>query len=289
MSTVGPDNLFPDETLALANAIAFRSGQTDNLINQVFADLEGLPYEAPSPEELRGVHIGRTVLSLARIENPDMPVAWSQLVDIANSEGSYEVFLERIHARTGVRVEAEAFRNAVHAFTGELLSSNPAFSDEKVAEDFARLLTFAREVAAEHDVNLPTVYETDDLYYEASRRAFDIVEAVDELASLIDGLSADAITKLKVQQVANFLPKELLDVVGPEGLMTLVVDMQLDPENQAKTAATAETSKEALRQVGTYILTRTFGANALNNLSAEHRFILKPRRSLVASLFDTLN
>lgn len=287
MSEANTGNVLPDEALALANAMALRAGQSQVIAEQILAGLQGVSYEAKTPEELRGAHLGRTVLFLAKVESPDATISWGELVDATNANGGYEKTAQGISEDAGAEVRAEGIRGLVHAVAGEI-RDNSGQTDEKMTKDFAKTLASAREVAADHGTDVANVYATDDLYYEASRRAFEPSEMADELSRIIDSFSGDMLSKVLVQQLENMLPKEMLDQVSQEELAEMAVEMQLDPQVQAGMAESVELFKEAMRQSGTFLFTRTYGVGAIHDLSTAHKLALMPRKPLVAEVFDTL-
>jgi hypothetical protein len=285
MSEPNVGNILPDEALALADAMAIRSGLSAAISGKILAELQGVPYEAETPEEMRGAHIGRTVLFLAKVENPDVVSQWSEVIDANHANGGYERMAEDLSAEVGAEVEADAVRGVVHALIGEM-RNNANQTDEKVTKDFAKTLSVARQVAVEHGTDPATVYATDELYYETCGRAFTALETAEEMSLVVDSVSEDMLNKILVQQLENFLPKEVLDEISPEGLAELTIGLQLDPEVQRDMHEHVELFKEALRQTATYVFTRIYGAEELNNMPTPYKLNLMPRQPLVA-LFDT--
>lgn len=274
----------PEESLAIADAMALRAGRIGAISEQILAALQGIEYEPKTPEEMRREHIGRTVLYMARIDDPTAPISWTELADAQHANGGYEQLAAGVEV-DGMHPEAEGVRGLIHATIKEV-QEGAGMSDEKSAQDFAKTLASARQVAKDHDTDVVTVYDSDELYFEASRRAFPIDETVDELSHAIDTVSGEMLNKVIVQQLENMLPKEFLEELDPEQLAKISAGMQLNAEVQAGLAQRAELLKESIRQTATYLITRIYGLDALNTLSTAQKLTLMPRKPLVSVVFD---
>jgi len=280
-------NASPEQSLAIADAMAIRDGRLEAVSEQILAGLQGLSYEAKTPEEMRKAHIGRTVLYLAKVEDPDAPFTLAELVDATRSNGSdaYVGAAEAVDENVGAEIKASFMRDTM----GEIQSAMEA-ADEEIAKDFARTLTAAKEVAADHGTDVATVYATDELYYEACRRIYSPVGTAEQLCRGIDSFSVEMINKVMIRQLGNMLPRDLLDKISPEELAEMAAEMQLRPEIQSSVAHGVELSKEAIRQAAIHLFVSIHGVEEMKNLPSHYRLALMPRRPLVLpELFDALS
>lgn len=285
MTEASRGEIQPEEALALASAMALRTGELATLEEQVLAGLQGVEYKAPSPEQLQKAHLGRMVLYLAKVESPAAPISWVETLDAAQGDGGYAETAEEWGEGEDADVKAESVRSVLHAWVGELQDSS-GVSDEKLTKDFARTLDAAKKVAEEYDTDVATVYATDGLYFETCRRAFTAEETADDISRVADTISEDMFNKVMLQQLKNILPEEILAESNPQELAELAAEMQLNSKFQAGISEFAELYEETVRQSGLYMFIRIYGIDALKDLSTHHQSALMPRKPLVAEVFD---
>lgn len=289
-ANIGGGGVSPEDSLALAEAIALRSGQHAAIAEQILAGLQGVPYEAKTPEELRRTQMGRTALYLAKVESPEALITWDEMTASVAAGEDYSAMAEKFSAdldMPGVEIGAGDVRDAILGAAGSI-SKEAGVTDEKMTESFAKTLNAAREVAAENDVSVATVYNSDKLYYEAYRRAFTPNENVSILSDIIDGVSAEMMQDSLLRQLETFLPNELIEELEPGEFEILLATLQLNPEFRATMEQNAELFKESMRQAGTYNFIRTYGEEALSGLSTSQKLTIMPRMPLVPEVFDTL-
>ncbi|HSX33220.1 MAG TPA: hypothetical protein VLF91_02690 [Candidatus Saccharimonadales bacterium] len=277
----------PDETLALAEAMAQRAEQLSVLRDRALASLAGEPYEAKSVEDARSALLGRTIMYLARIESPNAPLSFAQLVDAENEDGTYAAVLRKAR-EGGAKFGVDTIREFMHTAAQEMQAGS-GVTNERVAANFAGMLAAARQVAVEHSVGVPAVYAMDGLYFEACRRSSTPAEVVEELRSKHNALSTDMITRLISIQIEQALPKDARDAMTPEDLAELSGELRTDPGIQAGIAQQVELSKEVGRQFSFYLFVRTFGLVELDRLSREQQAALLPRRPFASEVFGSIN
>lgn len=284
MSEANPGGL-PEESLAIANAMALRSGRMQAISEQIAASLQGIEYEPKTPEEMRAANIGRTVLYMAQIDDPSAPLKLTDITDAQHAGGGYERLADGVVISDDFNPEAEDVKGLFHAIADEI-GEGAGLNSEKLATDFAKTLTSARQVAREHGTDVATVYDNDELYYEANRRAFSLSEAVTDFSDAIEAISGEMFNKVAVQQLENLIPKEQLNQLSAEALAEISASIQLNPQIQANFFQQAELSKETLRQYGIYVIARTYGPRALSDIPMSQVRVITPRKSLAPEVFD---
>ena len=268
------------EALELANAIAYRAGQLSVVTSQIAAGLHGEEYTSPAPEELQRAHLTRAILYLAQVEDPARPLTWAQeLAAIRVDEADAET-IANAGSKDDTKGLMEALFKEFQNASGE--------TDEKIAEDFNKLLIASREVAANHRVRTATVYTSDDLYYQARRLASTPESFAQTICGQLEGLSADAMNKFLLKNLDVILPPELRGGLGADELRDLALALQVDHRTQTSIARSTEILQEVIRQRGVYLFTRVHGVDALYDLPEVQRRAVMPRRSFILDLFNRL-
>lgn len=267
----------PGEALELAHAIAFRSGQLTLVSSQIAARLQGHEYKEPSPEELQETHLGRTVLYLAQVQDPDRPFEWPQYLAVGN---------QQVEQSAGRPVDAATDRTSDDALSLSLFDEYREASgetEERLGRDFKNILMAARAVAAERQVPIASVYTEDEYYYEARRRISTPERMAHTICRQVEGMSPEVMTRFLLKNLATIAADDELDATK---LDELALAIQLDPITQNAIANSTDTFQEVVRQRGVYMFSRIFGADALADLPEAQRQIIMPRHPLTVDVFN---
>jgi hypothetical protein len=273
----GSGGILPEETLAIATAMADRYAKVLVVTEKIAAAVQGVPYEEESPEEQRATHLGRSALLLLRVENPSRVVTIEQLMDA--NESNYKKVADELSEREGLTFEAEGVKEFNHAITRELQAGS-GIDNDRMTEDFIKQFEASKAVAEEQGVDVASVYADDDLYYEAARRANTPEETAGDMLAIINAANGEMMSKIAVQMLNSMLPKEALEEISQEEIDEMSLEMQLDPAFQQATAVQAGLMQEVLRQAFLYQLIRTYGYNAVNELSPAHKEGVLPKQPL---------
>lgn len=281
-----PREIPPEEALALAEAMAYRSLLTNQISAQIKASLSG-EMHVPDPEEVqRAELVGRSAMLLAQIENPATTYTAEERVDAKMGSAGYRHHAQTMNEATPNEIELDEQNTRASIIrTIEEIQRGNGYSDADIADEFARRLAAAREVATLHDTDVASVYSQDDLYFEAERRAFTPEEDGHKIATIIDGLSDDVILNSVIRSLELLLPEEILEEATAEELAELSMELQLDPGIRELMAGQVEFSREVLRQTCAYFFVKTYGPGAFAKLPVEQLFVVQPRLPLVPEIF----
>lgn len=270
-----------EETLAIADAMAVRNGKLVAAASYIAASLQGVTLPEKTSKEMREEHMVRQIMLIPRVEQPDKIFKIEEMLD----DSQYEKAISKYAEMFGEDIDVGRIKEVSQAFVGTLKSSIGNI-DEMAAKEFAATLSAARDVAAEHNVTVADVYLTDELYFDASRRAVSLEKTAQQICKMTEAYSEEMFIQLMVTQFQNMMPQEMIDNITPEELNEFVMEMQLDPSMQAMLKQQVEVAKEAVRQFGVYMLSITYGDNALDRLPIEQQDILTPRMSRVPDYVD---
>jgi len=287
----------PEEHLAVAIAMADRAARDQIVMDSIAAQITGVPHIERSPEELRATHLGQSALLLLQVEDPSRSLTLEALAAASSSDARYErdaeiAGLMRLsHADDPehddpLPVEASDVQKISGALVDKVQSSTNL--NEILTEDFAAQLASSKRIAAEHGVRLETVYTDDDLYYEAYRTAFTPQEEARKMRVLMDTISGDMLTNIAVELMDTLVPAEIRDQIPPEELEASIIEIQLDPGIQAAIAAQADSMREPLRQRFLYGFIKTYGYEAVGQLSDDDRENLLPKMRLATELAELI-
>lgn len=280
----------PEETLAIAEAIANRTARYEELTEKVTAEIMDTPYQ-PSTEEVRQQrNLGRTVMLMTRVEDPSIPITLRDMAEKAWDGEHYDDISEAVSLTTGSEVDSETFKQIQFNFLdGVQSSSNGQLGDDKITENFARLLSSARALAEETDKPVAEIYDNDELYYEAARRAFPTEDQIASYSTLINSTGDEAMNKVMLNIFDTLLPQEIRDSMSQEELDEMSAELHLDPEVSKAVSMVSSKMQEIVRQMFVYHFSKMYGIDKLKDLSVDEKKTLMPRMRLAPSLTQSFD
>lgn len=257
------------------------------LVNYIFASVEGNEY-TPQPEATRRQRIlAQTALNIMRVENPHRAVQLSDMVAAKADDSQVEQALDELNQYIDDpehHIDKEKFRSLQLGLNSEILGK-AGFDDEHIATDFANLLENVTIVAHEKNVTVAEVYRSDELYYEACGRAMSPEKYATEGVAAIDAMTSETLRAALVRNIELMLPKQILETISSEQLDELIMAMQFDSELTAHFEEVMAPRQEAMRQALTYMFLKTYGYEKLLTLAPDILTKLAPQQPWVTDVF----
>ncbi len=281
--------ILPEETLQIAGAIADRSAIFEQFSEKIIAELQGEPYIETPLEIKRGAHLGRTVLLMLQVEDPSRPLALKDLLDSGLSNGGYEHEAAALSkygvevdddAAIDIAIDADDYKEVLSSIISGLQGDSDLLSDSQITKRFARQLEACRKTAEIHDTDVATVYRTDDFYYEAAAKAFPIHEAVNSYKELVGNASADLFEQIVLTMIDKMLPAGMASLISEDEKAEFKQELKADPEMQAMLEMQSGIMQEVVRQAALYNIVKSYGIDALADLSPEQRESILPKMPL---------
>lgn len=284
----GLGGILPEESLAIASALADRMVRDQLIGESISAQVLGEPIVEKSQEELRTAHLGRATLILLQVEDPSRTLSLTELLEAGSGATSYErqaAKLNEGHTVPGLHFTADHVHEAGAALVNEVQAGS-TMSDAYITDYFARQLEASRQVAEERDISPAAVYEDDDLYYAVARAIEDPQTAATHMKSVLDAFSPEAVDRVILQMLDTIITPELRAGLSDEEVQGMIMEMQIDPGIQALLTAQYELRREAIRQRALYDLIRIHTLDAVRQLSPELKDTLLPQRQLARELVE---
>lgn len=269
----------PAETLAIAQAIAYRQSIENEAFARIHDKVFGQPHQPITPETRQAQVLGGTTLLLLQVEDPTRQETFREISGRHEDEW-YERQAGAL-SRNGWEISPQNFRKLYMTLADEL-EARAGTPTVGPAELFATLLAAAREVAEAHDTDVAMVYIDDALYVEAARRAYTPEMLIENCEEATRDITADAIRALELTMMGS---DDFADEGRtPEDRALEAMEMQLDPHNQEINEMLVEILREISLQFLTYRLATFWGADMLEELWRERRH-LKPNGPIPRFLY----
>lgn len=278
--------IFPDETLALAEAIAERSMEDEQAHAQIELELTGLPLALKPEVEARQANLGRTLLLLAAIEDPGLTLDFQDFSNVRAASGEYRRAAGQLSDMLGLTFDEEAIRSYQEVLSEESRAGSQVDA-QYTTELFARELAAVRQLAAERKASVLDIYADDEQYFEAQRRAYSLTDIATLFRRMLQGHTPDVVMNTVVRTLETAAPEEMRGT-SMEEFNEIAIGMQLDPEAQLFTALLAEISQETIRQFFVYEVVKVWGVDCLAALSADDQDTLLPKTPWTTPILSAL-
>ncbi|TAL15251.1 hypothetical protein EPN95_00560 [Patescibacteria group bacterium] len=247
----------PDELTVLATAIASRE-QKELAHGRL---LIGAAVEPEDPGMEHDRLVNGVIRNLLRTQNPDSQGYLLQMLD-AELKPMYKSVAKKEFERTGKRISIEEAKEKVLNHAMDMMSS-VGQDEEQSSRDFKDLLQGAQIVAAEHEVSLAAVYDTDELFEEAHRAAYRIDEFAMRFVDMLAGSTVQSMTQLTLRAI----PKKDIPVGMDESEYFKTVSLGADFRSKVVDAVLKK--RAAIQTFARTYLERIWGEDAVSALPDE--------------------
>lgn len=285
---VGKGEFLSDETLAIATAMTERNIAAGQEVQRILATLSGAPFTAVSDEAKRASQISETAHILRQVDDPSFVIQTGDQIVAAVSSEEITERAARYSEQFGLDAEASAAAlKRAYRDTGNKVDEQSETRQDGGAAMLARQLNAAREVASEQGVTTATVFEQDDLYFEAARRSTTPGEFIAEQLDLIKSLSADILKGILITFIAEAKPQQFEGLSADE-MTEVLIELDLSAGMQTLVESLVGNAQEAVRQLFVIRAARRWGADVLQLLALEGAAGLVPTRPLVPEVESEL-